>query len=71
MSTRTDIMDLAGSPRAIEDLTGEELRALRALSDAGMIAPLDAAVSSPRPVRSQRESARGARPATQGALIAA
>lgn len=71
MSTRTDIMDLAGSPRAIEDLTGEELRALRALSDAGMIAPLDAAVSSPRPVRSQRESGRGARPATQGALIAA
>jgi hypothetical protein len=71
MSTRTDIMDLAGTPRAIEDLTGEELRALRALSDAGMIAPMEGAVNSPRPARSQRDNRRGTRPVTQGTLIAA
>jgi len=46
MTTRTDIMDLTGTPRALEDLTGEEVRALRALAGAGLIAPLDAATSA-------------------------
>jgi hypothetical protein len=43
MTTRTDIMDQTGAPRELTDLTGEEVRALRALADAGMIAPLGAA----------------------------
>jgi hypothetical protein len=43
MTTRTDIMDPTGAPRELTDLTGEEVRALRALAEAGMIAPLGAA----------------------------
>lgn len=43
MTIRTDITDLTGTPRALADLTGEEMRALRALAGAGMIAPLAAA----------------------------
>jgi hypothetical protein len=43
MTIRTDVTDLTGTPRELADLTGEEMRALRALADAGMIAPLAAA----------------------------
>jgi hypothetical protein len=44
MTIRTDITDLTGTPREIADLTGEEMLAMRALADAGMIAPLAAGV---------------------------
>jgi hypothetical protein len=42
MNSRTDITDPTGKPRKIAELTRDELRALRVLADAGMIAPLDA-----------------------------
>jgi hypothetical protein len=42
MTTRTDIMDLTGAPLKIADLTGEEMRALGVLAEAGLIAPVGA-----------------------------
>jgi hypothetical protein len=42
MTTRTDIMDLTGTPLEIADLTGEEMRALGVLAEAGLIAPVGA-----------------------------
>jgi hypothetical protein len=56
MDTRTDIMDASGAPRPIADLTGEELRALRALADAGMIGPLDETAARPAPRASQPQA---------------
>ena len=62
MTIRTDIMDLTGTPRALADLTGEEMRALRALAGAGMIAPLAAAApTGTAPTGAAKQSAAPAR----------
>ena len=69
MDDRKDIMDADGAPRAIADLSREELRALRALAQAGMIPPLDEAKGvlieqdfTRRPARTTSISEGGRRP---------
>jgi hypothetical protein len=67
MSKRTDITDLAGTPRAIAELNREELRALRALADAGMIPPLDTPLLNDGSAAPQSAAAPHA--AVQGLLL--
>jgi hypothetical protein len=60
------ITDEAGRPLAVTDLNGAELRALRVLSSAGMIPPLNepAAATGQNPATSGKGSAGG-----QGVLV--
>ena len=56
------ITDEAGRPLAVTDLNGAELRALRVLSSAGMIPPLD----GPATASGQNPATSGKGPATSG-----